>query len=227
MWFGYLDTLLDDDAISRTLFTFNHHALSHLPHLIKVLRSIRAVSARGLERKIGVVKRVVRSTNKAGVNAGNELDQEDVFTFLEFAGAIDFLEPFQRKTRDIADTFRYHPAAHPSLPDFEEKKKLPQQWVPFLPSVLLSELLSSPAEVIQNTKVTFKELTTAMLTYLIRLTGNSAAAFSDFHKNQTVEFSERLWCDSIVYSTEAYKDKKANATRKDCYCFLNPKREGV
>jgi hypothetical protein len=95
VWFAYLDTLLDDDAISRTLFTFNHHALSHLPHLIKVLGSIRAVSARGLERKIGVVKRVVRSTNKAGVNAGNELDQEDVFTFLEFAGAIDFLEPFQ------------------------------------------------------------------------------------------------------------------------------------
>jgi hypothetical protein len=74
VWFAYLDTLLDDDAISRTLFTFNHHALSHLPHLIKVLGSIRAVSARGLERKIGVVKRVVRSTNKAGVNAGNELD---------------------------------------------------------------------------------------------------------------------------------------------------------
>lgn len=227
MWFSYLDTLLDEDAISRTLFTFNHHVLSHLPHLIKVLGSLRAVSARSLERKIGVVKRVVKSTNKAGVNAGNELEQEDIFTFLEFAGAIDFLEPFQKRTKDIAETFRYHPAADFNLPDYDEKKKLPQQWIPFLPSVPLVELLSSPAEVIPGTKVTFKELTTAMLTFHKRLIGNAAAAFSQHHLIQAVEFSERLWCDSIVYSTESYKDKRANSTRKDCYCFLNPKREGV
>lgn len=99
MWFVYLNTPLDDDAIPRALFIFNHHALSHLPHLIKVLGSIRAVSARRLERKIGVVRRVVRSTKKAGVIAGNEPDQEDVFTFFEFTGAIDFLEPFQKKIK--------------------------------------------------------------------------------------------------------------------------------
>jgi hypothetical protein len=105
---------------------------------------------------------------------------------------LTFWSRSKKKSRDIADTFRYHPATRPSLPDFEEKKKLPQQWAPFLLYVLLTELLSSSADVKQNTKVTFKELTTAMLTYLIRLTGNAAAAFSDFHKNHIVEFSKRL-----------------------------------
>jgi hypothetical protein len=66
-----------------------------------------------------------------------------------------------------------------------------------------------------------------MQTYMVRLTGNSRAIFTDGQKNQLVQFSQRLWCDSTVYSTESYKDLRANATRKDCYCFLNPKREGV
>jgi hypothetical protein len=92
---------------------------------------------------------------------------------------------------------------------------------------LLSDLLANPSTTLGKTGVTFKELTTAMQTYMVRLTGNSRAIFTDGQKNQLVQFSQRLWCDSTVYSTESYKDLRANATRKDCYCFLNPKREGV
>jgi hypothetical protein len=39
-WFTYMDTLLDKKLISRTLFTFNHHALSHLGALIRRLGNL-------------------------------------------------------------------------------------------------------------------------------------------------------------------------------------------
>lgn len=218
--------MLEQKLISRTLFTFNLHCLSHLGTLLRQLGNIRAVSSKAIERFIGFIKRVVRSTNKAGINAGNELEQEDVFCFLELASVIDFEKPFE-STKDISNTFRYHPAAIEGQPDYQENKALPQQWVPFLDDKLLSDLLENPSAILGKTGVTYKQLTTAMQTYLVRLTGNSASVFSVEHKTQTLKFSQRLWCDSAIYSTESYKDSRANATRKDCYCFLNPKREGV
>jgi hypothetical protein len=184
------------------------------------------VSARSLERFIGFIKRVVRPPNKAGVNAGNELEQEDVFCFLDLAGVIDFDKPYGSK-KDLSNTFRYHPAAVVGQPDYQEKKALPQQWVPFLSDKMLRELFDNPSTILGKTGVTYKELTTAMQTYLVRLTGDPRKLFSDAQKNQVVQFSQRLWYDSTVYSTESYKDQRGSATRKDCYSFLNPKREGV
>jgi hypothetical protein len=92
---------------------------------------------------------------------------------------------------------------------------------------MLRELFDNPSTILGKTGVTYKELTTAMQTYLVRLTGDPRKLFSDAQKNQVVQFSQRLWYDSTVYSTESYKDQRGSATRKDCYSFLNPKREGV
>ncbi|KAI8876095.1 hypothetical protein K501DRAFT_232612, partial [Backusella circina FSU 941] len=81
-WFTYLDQLVTDKRISKTIFTFNHHVRCHIPYLIRKLGPLRAFSARSLERKVGTAKRSVRSTKNAGINAGNILEKEEIFNFL-------------------------------------------------------------------------------------------------------------------------------------------------
>ncbi|KAI8883669.1 hypothetical protein K501DRAFT_184064, partial [Backusella circina FSU 941] len=51
-WFTYFDQLVTDKRISKTIFTFNHHVLCHIPYLIRKLGPLRAFSARSLERKV-------------------------------------------------------------------------------------------------------------------------------------------------------------------------------
>jgi hypothetical protein len=200
------------------MLTFNHHVLSHLPFLIEQLSCLLAVSARSLERRIGYIKRAVKSTKSAGVNASNLLEQEQIFNFLRMAKIIDFEAPYHMKEKgNDTETFRYHPKHIKDSPDAEETKMLPQQWSPLPPDIPFASLIENPQKNLSKYDITYANLTTAMKDYLARLTQNQNVTFRKFHADQTVQFSERLWMDAMVYSCEAYKKTK-KSTRNDSYC---------
>lgn len=201
------------------MFTFNHHVLNHIPHLIEQLGCLRAFSARSLERKIGSVKRAVRSNKAAGVNSNNQLEQGEIFDFLAVSNTIDFDLPYMAKSVQ-GETFRYHPSYIPGHLDFESNKNRPQQWSPFIKGFQLLDLAGRPEMIINKIGITAKEFEGAMLNYYRRLQGSRTSTFEDHHYYQDIQLSQRLWCDSLVYSCASYKENRSNSTRKDQYCMF-------
>jgi hypothetical protein len=150
-WFDYLDKLISTKCISKTMYTFNLHALNHIPHMIEMLGPPRCFSARTLERKIGYMKRSVRSTKSAGKNASNVLEQEQVFSFLHLAGIGGLEKPYQKMTKSKKPTFRYHPKCIKGNLDYEATKMYPQQWSPLPPDVSFKDLNENPEKKRTNT----------------------------------------------------------------------------
>jgi hypothetical protein len=205
------------------MFTFNHHVICHIVYLIKQLGNVRATSARVLERCIGTTKRATRSTKCAGINAGNHLEQDQIFSFLELCKIIDFDKPF-KSAADISKTFRYHPKYIQGCPNTEQFKSLPQQWEPFPKSIGFNELTSKRNYKMEKYGVTFAEIKKALLDYLGRLTGTMQPKFTDFHKNQVLDLRERLWSDSLVYSCSAYKESSTQNFKRDGFCYIRVKQ---
>jgi hypothetical protein len=225
-WFDYLQKLLDKKLISKTLFTFNHHVLNHVPYLIEQLGCLRAFSARPLERKIGYIKRAVKSTKSAGINASNILEQEQIFSFLKMAGVMDFEEPYNTKRKNAKQTFRYHPKYDPNAANTDKFKQYPQQWCPFAQDLYFHDIHINPEKKLEKYGVTYSQLHVAMNDYLARLKGDPTAVFSQVHTNQIIQISERLWSDSMVYAGEAYKKTQKN-TRNDCYCYFRSNHKNM
>jgi hypothetical protein len=190
--------------------------------LLRQLGSFRAASARILERRIGTVKRATRSTKCAGINAGNYLEQDQIFSFLKLAGIIDFEKPFE-STKDISKTFRYHPKCVEGSLNLDELKKLPQQWIPFIDTIKFKDLRANPGTKMNKYNVTYGEIKKAMLDYLGRLNGTFRPKFVAWHKDQFIELSERMWCDSMVYACSAYKEVDSEGFKRDGICYFTIK----
>ncbi|KAI8875067.1 hypothetical protein K501DRAFT_312419 [Backusella circina FSU 941] len=118
------------------------------------------------------------------------------------------------------NTFRYHPSCIEVDPKYMQYKKRPQQWNPFPKSIQFNDILEQPNKKMDKFNISFSEFKKAMLDYLGCLTGLLSPRFIQFHKNQQVDFSERLWSDSLVYSCTAYKEHCSNKTRRDDYCYF-------
>jgi hypothetical protein len=194
--------------------------LWHIPYLISKLGNLRALSARSLERKIGTAKRSVKSTKHAGVNAGNILEKEEIFGFLSMAEIIDFSAPLGSGNPNIENTFRYHPSCIEGDINYNEYKNRPQQWNPFPKSVIFSDILEQPNKRMEKLNISNGEYKKAILDYLGYITGSLSPRFSHYHKHQQVDFSERLWSDSMVYCCTSYKEKCDNKTRRDDHCYF-------
>jgi hypothetical protein len=191
--------------------------------LLKQLGNLRAVSARILERRIGTIKRATRSTKCAGINAGNYLEQDQIFSFLELAGIVDFERPFE-STKDISKTFRYHPKCVEGSPNLDELKKLPQQWIPFIHSITFKDIRANPNTKMDKYGVSYGEIKKAMLDYLGRLNSTLQPKFTAWHNDQIIEFSERVWCDSMVYACSAYKEVDSEGFKRDGTCYITTKQ---
>ena len=212
-WFRYLDTLLSTQQISHTLFTFNHHVLFHIPDLIERLGCLRAYSARSLERKIGSYKRAIRSNNAAGINGGNHLEKESIFAFIESEEVIALQKD---NTKDKSHSFRYHP----SYSYDTSNKNLPQLWSPIY-NTLSFETLQSLNTYLFGTDATHADLYQAMWNYYGILTSQRNPSFTNHHLCQSFECSPRLWMDSYVYTSTAYKQHDTKATRGNEYCMFD------
>jgi hypothetical protein len=116
---------------------------------------------------------------------------------------IDFDEPFN-SAADISKTFRYHPKYTQGCSNSEDLKSLPQQWEPFPKSIPFNDLTSKREYKMEKYGVTFAEIKKALLDYLGRLTGTLQPKFTEFHTDQVLDLSERLWSDALVYSCFAY-----------------------
>ena len=69
-WHSFLKTHIANDV-----FTVNQHSLTHLGYIVKSQGPLRHISARPLERLIGMTKSTVRSRRNPGQNAINEMNK--------------------------------------------------------------------------------------------------------------------------------------------------------
>ncbi|KAI8966907.1 hypothetical protein BDF20DRAFT_830676, partial [Mycotypha africana] len=113
-FFRFLDACLLQRRISKTLFRINLHMLSHIPEFIKAQGSLKAYSTRAMERKIGALKRVMNAARYAGENAGNIIEIENMLSFLQSSGIIDFDAPFA--TQSDPQSFRDYPSLDETKP---------------------------------------------------------------------------------------------------------------
>lgn len=136
------------------------------------------------------------------------------------AKIINFSAPLGSGNPNIENTFRYHPSCIEDDINYTEYKNRPQQSNPFPKSVIFSDILEKPNNKMEKLNISNSEYKKALLDYLGYLTSSLSPRFSLFHKDQQVDFSERLWSDSMVYSCTSYKEKCSNKTRRDDHCYF-------
>ncbi|KAI9320558.1 hypothetical protein BX666DRAFT_2081374 [Dichotomocladium elegans] len=61
------------DEVPGNLHTINMHYLRHLPEALRQFGPLRTVSARSMERTVGLYDKRIRSTKAPGKNAGNQM----------------------------------------------------------------------------------------------------------------------------------------------------------
>jgi hypothetical protein len=75
-----------------------------------------------------------------------------------------------------------------------------QQSNPFPKSIIFNNILKQPNNKMEKLNISNSEYKKAMLDYLGYLTSSLSLQFNQFHKDQHVDFNERLWSDSMIYS---------------------------
>ncbi|KAI8330084.1 hypothetical protein BC941DRAFT_456942 [Chlamydoabsidia padenii] len=69
IWNTYIENLLKTNTIKLSFITPNHHTLLHVTDAIRELGPMHSYSCRGMERSIGGMKKLIRSTRDSGMNA--------------------------------------------------------------------------------------------------------------------------------------------------------------
>ena len=65
------------------------HLLSHIGSVIRKLGPMTTYSVRSMERSIGALKKKMKASNRAGVNAGNLIEIDQLIDFLDVHKLID------------------------------------------------------------------------------------------------------------------------------------------
>ncbi|KAI9327116.1 hypothetical protein BD770DRAFT_334516 [Pilaira anomala] len=109
----FLDQEVRKVNISLSVFRPNNHYLTHVGYIIRKAGSMRAYSARSMERTIGRYSKLIKSRVLAGKNAGNLVERLSMRSYFNLAVNIhDLLDTIQPKHRSL-DNFIELPLSSP------------------------------------------------------------------------------------------------------------------
>lgn len=172
------------------------HYLTHIAYMIEQQGSMRAYSARSMERTIGRYKKTIRAKTNAGANAANILQRFATFNF------IDNL-PWQAEEEVQLITARPY-GDHSFLNNPSGDEEDPQLWQPFQQA----ETNHLPFDVPQS------KFLVALDNCYKRIFNRPTSVASS-----TITIADRCWAYNKVYSSESYQQYISSKKEKQFVMF--------
>ncbi|KAI8323632.1 hypothetical protein EDC96DRAFT_595496 [Choanephora cucurbitarum] len=205
VWFDFLDKCVADRSISLTVFRINMHLLSHLSEIIKKLGPMTAYSVRTMERSIGSLKKKMKASNRAGINAGNIIEIDQLIDFIDVHQLVD-LRVDVEEVKDNSER-----GLSPNDPsDSRLRGPFAKQDISFR--------VTDASKTIGG--VLFKHLAKAIIHMNARHQGNKRPTWDDHQIRHKIKIAAKMADGKFLYGSDFYRHTNTTIQKEGYYALF-------
>lgn len=204
-WFDFLDQCVANDSISLTVFRINMHLLSHIGSVIRKLGPMTTYSVRSMERSIGALKKKMKASNRAGVNAGNLIEIDQLIDFLDVHKLVDL---------DVGSEVKDNSDGDLNPNDLDSSCLCS----PFAKSEY-SFIGSNPEANVEGV-VKFRVLARAIIHMVSRQQGKATPKWDNFQKVHKMKVAGKITISNQRYASEMFRIRNKTVQKEGYYAMF-------